>query len=168
MRPEWLQDDTGKERTVPDLECLLTVWNFHDRPCSGIALFRGMPHYYECAFDDRVDEWSDFYFLKALDLETVRLAIEQWEIWLRWNEARRRGHVSLESGPALPEDNARYSDLSEALRPKLVIDPTNAIAVRGEFDHGAGWPGGFQVRWTEIDRGLLVRVARVGSVFRSS
>jgi hypothetical protein len=153
---------------MPELEQVLTVWNYYDRPRSGIAMFRGVPHYYECVFDDRTDEWSDYYFLRPLEPNTVQLAMEKLEIWERWNEARRQGRVSLDSGPALPEDKERYSELSESIQPKLTIDPTSAIVVQGDFEGRAGWWREFRVRWTEIDRGLLGRVARVGSVFRSS
>ena len=59
--------------------------------------------------------------------------MEDWAIWLRWEEAFHLGQTSQESTPALPEDRSRHEVLVERLTRELVSDPTSATHAHGEF-----------------------------------
>lgn len=154
--------------TEPDT--VLTVWNYWDGPRSGAARYRGAPRWFECIFDPSKDDWSDYFLLEPLDPLTLSLVMERHRIWSRWAEAFHSGRVKLDSWPTLPEDRTRWNELKALIEPRIEIDPLNAIVVRGDFTPiGSPRPVGlreYEVRWTEIDRGLVGRAKKTGSDYR--
>jgi hypothetical protein len=114
-------------------ETVHTVTDYYDGPRCGIADFRGRPHAYESLRDDSEDDWSDAFLLQPIDEETFRLAMEYWAIWRRWERAFYNGQTDLQTHPALPADRARHDELAAILKPRLEIDASRAIRVRGRF-----------------------------------
>ncbi len=154
---------------MPDPQQVLTVEYYWDGPKTGVATFKGEPHAYECAFDDRLDEWSWFYLLKPIDPGTLQLVMERWQIWLRWEEAHQTGHTTISTHPALPADRPRWAILTRLLDSRLEVPPSGDLAAYGEFER-LGPPtssGPWAVVWTTIDRVSLGHIARVGSFLRS-
>jgi hypothetical protein len=114
-------------------EEVYTVEDYWDGPRIGVANYHGTPHHYSCVFDEVKDDWTNIYFLKPMDEETLRLVLERWQIWLRWRAAFHEGKVSLDSHPTLPEDEARYKDLVAILSSRLIVDPEKDIKAEGHF-----------------------------------
>ena len=150
-------------------EQVLTVGYYWDGPKTGVAKFNGEPHAYECIFDDRLDEWSWFYFLNPIDPATLQLVMEKWQIWLRWEEAHHTGQTTISTHPALPADRPRFMELTRILNSKLDVPASSDLAAHGEFERlgPPGASGPWAVVWTPIDRVSLGHIARVGSVLRS-
>jgi hypothetical protein len=133
-------------------EIVFTVTDYWDGPLIGIANFQGKPHFYECIFDVAQDDYSDLYRLTPVDDPTFRLAMEDWEIWCRWELAFHTGKAKMESHPALPEDAGRHEELKNILDRALQSSPS-AIIQRGTFSalgkskaHGIRQ---LQVKWTD-------------------
>jgi len=114
-------------------EPVFTVREYHDWPRRGTANFRGTPHSFACIFDEQQDEYSNLYRLKPIDVNTLQLALEQWDIWLRWQAAFQRGEVGLESHPALPAERNRYEQLKRVLAPALEVPEDAALKAIGKF-----------------------------------
>ena len=114
-------------------ERVYTVTDYGDEPRSGVADVRGAPHAYQSVFDEERDDWSDYYLLRLLDDETFRLAAEDWEIWQRWEVAFHEGRTSLDTHPALPEDQRRHAEIQASLSQWLRIDPSQAVRAKAEF-----------------------------------
>ncbi len=119
-----------------DLEIVHTITDWYDGARAGVADFSGEPHYYECQFDESKDDWSDVYWLKPLDEETFRLALEDWSIWLRWEAAFHEGRTPHETHPALPEDRARHDELARVLGERLAVGAGTGIKAKGDFKYG--------------------------------
>jgi hypothetical protein len=115
------------------LERVFTVTGFYDGPLEGIANFQGTPHAYARMFDYEQDEYSNIYQLKPVDADTLQLALEQWDIWLRWQAAFHRKEVGLESHPALPAERNRYEELKRIRAPALEVPEDVALKAIGEF-----------------------------------
>lgn len=113
-----------------------TITDWYDGARGGIADLSGKPHYYECRWDEAKDDWSEVYLLRQIDDETFRLALEDWEIWLRWDAAFREGRTTQDTHPALPEDRTRHTELAEVLTGRLVITPEKLIKAKGKFQYG--------------------------------
>jgi hypothetical protein len=111
-----------------------TVTEYYDGARAGVADLNGQPYYYECQFDELEDNWSDIFLLKPIDSETFSLALEDWDIWERWNAAREGGTVSLDTHPALPEDRERHDEIAEILNGRLKTDPEKDMKARAEFE----------------------------------
>jgi hypothetical protein len=73
-----------------------TVNDYYDGPRRGIADVDGVPHIYEAEFDYSSDEFGDTYFASPVDENLFALVMEDWEIWLRWDSARKQGDASIE------------------------------------------------------------------------
>jgi hypothetical protein len=86
----------------------------------------------------------------------LALALEDWAIWLRWEQAFYSGRTTLDTHPALPEERARSVELAQLLKPLLVIDEAAVFRARGEFESieppSAGHRGWvpLQVRWQRL------------------
>ena len=126
-------------------EIVHTITNWYDGARGGVADLNGKPHYYECQFDDATDDWSAIYFLEPLDRETLVLALEDWQIWLRWNSAFKEHKATIETHPALPADRERHDELSRLLADSLVIG-SGHIKATGDFKYGEPT----LVKWTVV------------------
>lgn len=132
-------------------ERVYTVVDWYDGPLRGIADFRGAPHFYESVLDE---EYSENFWLSPVSPQILRAALEDWEIWLRWEAAFHEGRVQLTTHPALPEDRARHDELATLLAANLRINPSSALRARAEFQPtereawGDTQPPRLRVRWS--------------------
>lgn len=112
------------------------MWGWYDGPRSGIADFQGKPHLYESLWDPKThgSDWTDLFLLMPLEAETFELAMEDWHIWLRWDEAFHAGRATQETRGALPEDRKRSEELDALLAGRLEMQPQRAFLKRGFFD----------------------------------
>ncbi|MCG8588701.1 MAG: hypothetical protein MJE66_05370 [Proteobacteria bacterium] len=139
----------------PGFERVFTVTDYYDGPRTGIANYRDRPHLYVCEWDEAEDDYAETFLLSPVSGAHFLLALEDWEIWLRWERAFHEGRATRESHPALPDDRARHEELAAILKPALVPDPEPAIRAAAEFrpitttEPGARGPGmvALQVRW---------------------
>jgi len=134
-------------------ERIYTVTDYYDGIVAGVADFNGQPHYYECIFED--DNYSQVFLLHPIDYETFQLALEDWDIWERWNDARDQGQVNLETHPALPEERERHDEISKILKSKLIVDSEKDIKAKAVFEIIEPKRKGqsiarFQVKWDVI------------------
>jgi hypothetical protein len=117
----------------------------------------GLPHFYDCVFDEAQDEYSDLYHLTPISQRIFDLVKEDWAIWKRWESAFHSGKANLESHPALTHDRARHEEIRAILDPALTTDTAQCVMQRGLFERigSAEYPEGvmrpLQVRWTEVD-----------------
>jgi hypothetical protein len=115
-----------------------TIWDYYDGPREGLADFHGRPHYYKNAWDEAADDWSPWYALVPIDADTLHLAMEQWAIWLAWNEKFRAGKVPLESHPGNGGQIARYDELETILESRIPSPGPDAVTAEGKFEVVAG------------------------------
>jgi hypothetical protein len=112
---------------------VLTINDYYDGPRLGIAEVNGVPHIYEAEFDHSTEEYGDTYFLSPVEPELLALVLEDWEIWLRWEAARKRGEVTNESHPALPRERDRHEALKSLIGSRLKTTASNRTHVKGRF-----------------------------------
>ena len=118
---------------MSNFETVHTMTDYYDGPRAGVADFRGAPHVYESEFLDSLNNYTELFRLSPIPDDLFQLALEDWDIWLRWDAARKRGETPQETHPALPIDRARHDELEKLLNVKLVIDPSNCVIATAEF-----------------------------------
>ena len=139
----------------PGYELVFTVTDYYDGPRKGIANYQGHPHLYECIFDETADNYSESFLLTPLDSNSFQSAMEDWEIWRRWEDAFHSGKADKRTHPALPHEATRHAELKQILDKYLVTDPQKAVTRIGRFDvlGESRLPRGvirtLQVKWTE-------------------
>ena len=85
-------------------EVVYTVTDWNDGPRRGIANYLGKPHLFESDRRGGEDLDAHTFLLMPIDQETLTLALEDWDIWRRWEAAFHQGKTTQEIHPALPED----------------------------------------------------------------
>ena len=115
-----------------------TIWDYYDGPREGLADFLGQPHYYKNTWDEAADDWSPSYELVPIDEETLQLAMEQWAIWLAWNEQFHAGQVPVESHPGNGGKIARYDELEVILEARIPTPGPDVVTAEGKFEVVAG------------------------------
>jgi hypothetical protein len=127
-----------------------TVNGYYDGPRLGIADVDGVPHIYEAEFDHSTDKYGDTFFVSPVDEGLLALVLEDWEIFLRWHAAFKRGEASIKSHPALPGDRKRHEALRIAIGDRLRIDRGQAKYLRARFETSPQ-DGGTIVEWRRGD-----------------
>jgi hypothetical protein len=108
--------------------------DYYDGPRAGVADFQGEPHYFECPEDESIG-YSSYYYLRKIDEEAFRLALEDYEIWKRWKAAFDAGKATLESHPCLPSEKERHDELSAYLEERLKVDTKKDLKVIPRFEY---------------------------------
>ena len=135
-------------------ELVFTVDEYYDGPRTGVANFQGEPHFYDCIFDQKRDDYSNLFQLTPIDQRTFELALAAWEIWRKWEAAYQQGKVKWGSHPALQADTTKCRKMTKMLERLLKTDPKRSITRIGHFAPIANerLPKGvlryFQVKWS--------------------
>jgi hypothetical protein len=122
----------GGQTKMSSFEIVHTMTDFYDGPRGGVADFRGRPHAYASLFE-KSGVYSDTFLLMPIQEELFRLALEDWEIWLRWERAFYAGEATQETHPALPPDRARHDEISRLIGDRLAPKPELSQRARAEF-----------------------------------
>lgn len=139
---------------MPHFERVHTMTDYYDGPRGGIADYNGQPHIYESTFSDDAGGYTDIFRLSPVPHDIFTWALEDWEIWLRWETAFHNGQTSHDTHPALPTDRNRHDELEAILKNRLVIDDSNFLTAHGKFRvrDAPEWSGrGFlplEVKWS--------------------
>ncbi len=138
---------------------ILTINNYYDGPKEGIATYKGQPHHYLFLDEEAIDEdkWLELFELKPLDASTFELAMESWQIWIRWEEAFYGQKTTHDTHPALPEERQRYEEIEKILKTKLqmngeVIKAYGSFEILRSKEENASWSTAqYRVKWTPIE-----------------
>lgn len=128
-------------------ERVYAVHDWYDGPRSGVADYCGAPHIFKSIFNEANDDWSEYYALAAIDLELLKLVLEDWEIWLRWRAAFHAGTTKIDTHPALPEDRKRHDELKAAIGDRLSIPADTPTRARAVFHNLGPGTGDGTVKW---------------------
>ncbi|MGD0897476.1 MAG: hypothetical protein ABR915_06535 [Thermoguttaceae bacterium] len=133
-------------------EKVYTVEFYWDCPRSGIAEFVGRPHHYESAFDEAADDYGAFV-LRPVNDETLRTALELWEMYVRFYRDHYPGSFPKHDVPVHPSDRDRYLSLWRAYDAAVKSTPPVTTTAKAAFRRVGGRSGPsalatFEVRWT--------------------
>jgi len=130
-------------------ERVRTVNEFWDGPRLGVADVEGVPHIYRSPFDAALDDYADYFLVVPIARDLLDLVLEDWGIWIRWEQAFKRSEVSEGTHPALPEERERYEEIKLQIGDRLFVDADMGRKLKAEFRSvHVGWDG-VEVQWTE-------------------
>jgi hypothetical protein len=115
------------------MDTVHAIWDFYDRPRTGVASFLGQPNYFFCQWDDAADDYSCNYALSPIDADTFELVLQQSAIWQKWELAFHAGQVSSESHPSFGGRDPRYDQLQVLLQARIEALPTSSSIVQAKF-----------------------------------
>lgn len=128
-----------------------TITDWHDGPRRGVATVNGRPHVFESCWSDIDSDDDDVFVLSPISGEVFSAAIEDREIWTRWEAAYKNGKTTMETHPALPEDRVRHAALAIILSERLVIDERQQFAATAVFRYHVDSEPRIEAEWTIID-----------------
>lgn len=132
-------------------ETVHTMTDWYEGPRRGVAIVNGRPHLYESCWSNIDSEDVDLFVLSPISNELLTAALEDWEIWVRWERAHKAGLTPVESHPALPEDRERHTVLESILSKQLVINEQTKIAATAVFRYNADKEPGIEAEWTFVE-----------------
>lgn len=136
-------------------EDVFTEIDYYDGPRKGVANFCGSPHFYDCVFSDERQDYTNHYRLTRVSADTFQLALEDWAIWLRWEQAFKAGQTTLETHPALPQEAARHIEIDRVLAVQLSTDMESSTTRSAKFlilnppEERDGFMINLRVQWSE-------------------
>ena len=137
-------------------EEVYTVWEYYDGPRTGIANFKGELHYFECGWDEALDDYSEMYTLRSIDKEILPLVDELDQIWKDWVTRLHKGEVDAITHPGYKNHNPRFGQLSDLLDKKMKTgDPVAKCratfqASSGQDNLPQGVPRRIEVKWNLV------------------
>ena len=141
-------------KVEPDFEtvyCVTDLWG--GQPVKGVASFQGEPCFFESIFDDKNEEYSDFYLLTPLPEHIFRASIEDFEIFLCWKASFHSDKTGIETHPALLQDRPRHEQFQAIVDDFLRKTAPSPIKARAKFVRGDSRESAIQelnvlrVRW---------------------
>ena len=125
-------------------ERVYTVYDWWDGPRAAFADFDGKPHAYRSIWREDLDDYDpeDRFELSPISEAELRLGLEAWAIWQRWQVACYAGEVPLSSDGALPEDRVRHGELAPLVAQALEIRSAERRVAIGDFRTCAPVPTG--------------------------
>ena len=100
-------------------EPVLMIWDIYDGPRTGLAEYKGQPHYFDCLWHDPNDDYSEKFALSPVDESFLQSAKTQWKIYREWELKFHSGVVPLETHPGHRGVNAEYDRLEDDLKSRL-------------------------------------------------
>ncbi len=108
---------------------------WYDGPRAGVASINGVPHRFKSLFDEAVDERLGTFLVWPVDLETLKLEQEQWQVFVEWNVLYESGQATPESHPGHGGISARWDELEESLKQSRSDVPGEAKRAKAELEH---------------------------------
>ncbi len=96
-------------------EQVLMVWDVNDGPLTGIALYKGAPHYFTREFDESIDEYPDFFELHPISDDFLKLAELNMNIFRKWVSEFHNGYTTLKTHPNYGDKNTEYNRIRRLL-----------------------------------------------------
>ncbi len=110
------------------------VWDLYDGVRSGVAFYRGEPHYFECEFDSEAVDYTDVFKLWMMDEDTLKLATEQWQIYRLWERRFHSGELGPDTHPGNRGQNALYDEIDDGIKQYRNSPGHPAVRVVGKFE----------------------------------
>ena len=110
-----------------------TIHDYYDGLVFGVADYGGKPHVFDVQWNSSTEEYGPLCRLAEIEPELLTLVLEDWEIWLRWNDAYRMGLVSVETHPALPAERERHEALKAEIGGRLEAKRNGPILKKARF-----------------------------------
>ncbi len=111
----------------------------------------GRPHVYQSCWSNIDSDDDDMFLLSPISDEAFSAAIEDWEIWTRWDFAYKIGSTTNDAHPALPADRERHMLLATILTKQLVVDQRERIAATAVFRYNTDTKPRIEAEWKIVD-----------------
>lgn len=92
------------------------VWDIYDGVRTGLAKYKGKPHYFSSIFEE---EFTEKFEISPVNEKFLELAVEQWKIYREWEFLYHSGKEVLEKHPGHGGINKLYDEIEVKLKKGL-------------------------------------------------
>jgi hypothetical protein len=126
---------------------------WYDGPRGGIADVGGVPHRFKSQFDEVGDEYLGTFLIWPVDAAILGLEIEQWQIFVAWNDLYEAGASDVNAHPGHGGISARWDEIQNQLQAARTDIPAEAKKARVKVEpldrerrYAASGPS-YSLRW---------------------
>jgi len=113
-----------------EIEPVFVELDWYDGPRAGVAAVAGKPNYFRAVHDyNHGDDDDDTYLVWPAGPEALAWELEQWAIFVAWNELAETGRAGTDTHAGLGGVNARYDELDGLLAAHRAV-PDRAMCLR--------------------------------------
>ncbi len=140
-----------KELGPPEKVTVENEW--YDGPRFGVGDIGGIPHRFKSLYDEEDDEYLGSFMVWSIDKFSLDLEIEQWCIFVDWNELYESGKSGADSHPGHGGINERWDEIETLLKHGRDEVPSNAKKATAEMvnaettDRYNKEGPGYKLRW---------------------
>ena len=116
------------------IEQVITENDYYDGPKGGVALFLGVPHRFSAEFDETHGEHFEIFLLWPINEADLCLEIEQWNIFVAWNDRYEAGTATTKTHPGHGGIDPRWDEIEEHLTTSRLAPRDHAIRAQGTFE----------------------------------
>jgi hypothetical protein len=117
----------------PERVYVETEW--YDGPRAGIADVGGVPHRFKSQFDDTEDDHLGTYLVWPVDARVLALEIEQWQIFVVWNDLYESGASTVAAHPGHGGVSVRWDEIQAHLQTDRANVPADARRAKVRMEH---------------------------------
>jgi len=139
-----------------NVEPVYSVWDYYDGIQSGVAGYRGLPHYFERDWnEEKQAELSTFKLIPITESELAEV-IERERIFREWEAKFHRGEVDVDTHPGAEVQGSSYFELQRGFKARASQAPVHLStpefsAVRGQTARPKGVMARLHVVWHDED-----------------
>ena len=95
------------------------VWDYYDGPRTGLTLYRNKAHYFEFLWDHKLNNYSEYFTLTAINENLLKTANRQWAIYREWEFKFHSGQLPFDTHPGHGGIDKEYDKLNSIIETKL-------------------------------------------------
>lgn len=134
-------------------ERLYYVDRYYDGPRDGLADYNGIPHFFECPFNEETDDYCDYFILGRAPDGSLQLASALMAIRRNWQSQIERGLITIDTWIKMAREDSAYQRLATSMRADrtAALQSEAVFRVQAEFQRIPGIKGAghtdFLVHW---------------------
>ena len=139
-----------------NVEPVYSVWDYYDGIESGVAGYRGSPHYFERDWsEEKQAELSTFTLIPISENELAEV-VERERIFREWEAKFYQGEVDVDTHPGAEGQGSSYFELQRTFKARasqapLRLSTPEFSALPGQEERPKGVMARLQVVWHDGD-----------------
>jgi hypothetical protein len=139
-----------------NVEPVYSVWNYYDGIQSGVAGYRGSPHYFERDWsEEKQADLSTFTLIPITDNELAEV-VERERIFREWEAKFHQGKVDVDTHPGAEGQSSSFFELQRTFKARasqapLRLSTPEFTVLPGQEERPKGLMARLQVAWHDED-----------------
>jgi hypothetical protein len=122
------------------VEPVYSVWDYYDGILTGVADYRGSPHYFEKDWSEEQRDYLPTFALTPITEAELAEVVERERVFRVWKARFHRGEVEASTHPSDASGEASYVELQATFKARVVGSLASLRRSTPEFSPVPGQP----------------------------